>query len=202
MKLRHLEMQLEQLRGLSTPDISLEQYVTPAEVAARLLFHALMRGDIAGKRVLDLGCGTGVLACGAALLGASYVCGIDVDSRSTHIAQENAFTLGVEVTFIIDDINSVILEPDFDTVVMNPPFGAQRRYADRPFIDKALECAPVVYGIFNKNSRKFVEKYTEGRAFIDEAISCTFPMKRTYAHHKKEIADINVEIVRLIRVHQ
>ena len=50
----------------------------------------------------------------------------------------------------------------FDTVVMNPPFGAQKKHADRPFIDLALVLAPVTYGIFNAGSAPFVRTYTEG----------------------------------------
>ena len=75
MKLRKLEMLLEEFETFKNPDPALEQYMTPPVVAARLLFHAYMKGDIEGRSVLDLGCGTGILACGAALLGAKEVAG-------------------------------------------------------------------------------------------------------------------------------
>ena len=51
-----------------------------------------------------------------------------------------------------------------DTVVMNPPFGAQKAHADRPFIDLALSIAPVAYSIFNAGSAQFIETYTAERA--------------------------------------
>jgi len=79
MNLRQLEMRLERLQGFERPTARLEQYQTPAPVAARLLHHAAMQGAIEGRRVCDLGCGTGILACGAALLGASAVTGVDID---------------------------------------------------------------------------------------------------------------------------
>ncbi len=69
MKQRKLEIILEQAKVFESPSAELEQYYTPATVAARLLHFAFLRGDIASKRVVDLGCGTGVLALGAALLG-------------------------------------------------------------------------------------------------------------------------------------
>ena len=47
-----------------------------------MLYHALMKGDIEGKTVCDLGCGTGVLAIGAALLGADRVKGVDSDPKA------------------------------------------------------------------------------------------------------------------------
>ena len=65
MKLKQLEMTLQRLAGFSRPRAALEQYQTPAPLAARLLYHALMKGDIGGKSVCDLGSGTGVLAIGA-----------------------------------------------------------------------------------------------------------------------------------------
>lgn len=200
MKLRHLEMELERLRGFDNPAVKLEQYQTPATVAARLLFHAHLRGDVAGRRVSDLGCGTGVLACGAALLGASEVAGIDLDPAALAVAEENAGLLGVHVDFITGDVRDPGARASLcpcDTVVMNPPFGAQVRHADRPFLDAALECGGVVWGIFNAGSLPFIRSYTRGRAAIDTTISCRFPIRRTFAHHRKERMEIPVEILRL-----
>ena len=62
MKLRHLEIELEKLSGFTDPNPQLEQYMTPAFLAARLLFTAYQQGDIRDKVVCDLGCGTGILA--------------------------------------------------------------------------------------------------------------------------------------------
>jgi len=202
MKLRQLEMKLERLRGFEKPAARLEQYQTPAPVAARLLFHAYMQGAIEGRRVCDLGCGTGVLSCGAALLGADYVLGVDIDPAAVAIAVENASVLGVSPTFRVGGIT----DPDlfssvapFDTVVMNPPFGAQEAHADRPFIDRALSIADVVYGIFNAGSVPFIGEYIRGRAEIEEIIRCEFPIRRTFAFHTRDKVDINVDVIRLRR---
>ena len=203
MNLRHLEMRLERLQGFERPTARLEQYQTPAPVAARLLHHAAMQGAIEGRRVCDLGCGTGVLACGAALLGASAVTGVDIDPAAIDAARRNAQMLGVSVEFLVADVRSPSVDwarLACDTVVMNPPFGAQKAHADRPFIDRALELAGVVYGIFNEGSTPFVAAYTEGRAAIDEVIRCAFPLRRTFAHHRKERVDITVEVIRLRRI--
>ena len=75
MKLRQLEMQLQKIKGFSCPSAAAEQYMTPASLAARMLFHAAMNGDIAGARVCDLGCGTGMLSSGAALSSAQVTAG-------------------------------------------------------------------------------------------------------------------------------
>jgi putative methylase len=202
MNLRQLEMRLEHLQGFERPAARLEQYQTPPSVAARLLFHACMQGAIEGRRVCDLGCGTGILACGAALLGAASVIGVDIDPRAVDQARLNAETLGVAVEFLVADIGRTEIDwkgLKCDTVVMNPPFGAQKAHADRPFIDRALELGEVVYGIFNAGSTPFVAAYTDGRAVIEEVIRCSFPMRRTFAHHRRERVDIPVDVIRLHR---
>jgi putative methylase len=203
MKLKNLEMMLQRLAGFSRPRASLEQYQTPAPLAARLLFHALMKGDIEGRRVCDLGCGTGVLAIGAALLGAETVTGIEIDEKAVEVAKVNAALLDAEVTFMVADVK----DPDLlartepcDTVIMNPPFGAQKAHADRPFIDCALSLAPVTYSIFNAGSIQFVKAYTAQKAEITEKIGGAFPIKRTFAFHTKDVQEIEVEILRLKRI--
>ncbi len=203
MKLKTLEMTLQRLAGFSRPRAALEQYQTPAPLAARLLYHALMKGDIEGRRVCDLGTGTGVLAIGASLLGAASVTGIEIDEAALVVARANAALLETDVVFIRADVKDGSLPGKvgiFDTVVMNPPFGAQKAHADRPFIDLALALAPVTYGIFNAGSALFVKTYTEGRGEIAERVGGSFPIKRTFAFHTRDVRETGVEILRLKRV--
>ena len=86
-----------------------------------------------------------------------------------------------------------------DTVVMNPPFGAQKEHADRPFIDTALQIAPVSYAILNAGSIPFVASYVRGRAEIAEKISAQLKIPRQFAFHTRESLEIPVEIVHLER---
>lgn len=200
MRIRQLEIMLEDCVGFSDPDARSEQYATPAVVAARFLHEADRRGDIRGMRVVDLGCGTGILACGAFLLGAGEVIGIDRDASALAVARTNAEMLGAEVMFLEADIAQSGADfPPADTVIMNPPFGAQRAHADRPFINAGLTSAEVVWGIFNSGSRSFLESYVAGRATVDTIISATFPMRRTFAHHTRDVMAIPVDFIRLVR---
>jgi putative methylase len=196
-------MKLSGLSEFPHPSPRYEQYQTPPGLAARLLYHAFVKGDIQGKRVCDLGSGTGIFSIGAALLGAEDVVGVELDGEAIRVAKENAIRLEVGPRFIQGDLRDPglpLLLGTFDTVVMNPPFGSQNAHADRPFLDTALGLAGVVYGIFNAGSRDFVASYIHGRACIDEAIGGTFSMKRTFFFHKRETQDIAVEILRLRRV--
>lgn len=59
--------------------------------------------SLKGLKVLDMGCGTGILAILAARLGASEVVGIDVESWSAENAAENAQRNGVSGQWICGD---------------------------------------------------------------------------------------------------
>jgi putative methylase len=207
MKLRQLEMALQRCAGFEKPRAAWEQYQTPATLAARLLYDAYVNGDIEGKAVCDLGCGTGILAIGAALLGAKTVRAVDLDPAAIRTARENATLLGTDVECIVADIAgadaSGLAERigPCDTVVMNPPFGAQRQnvHADRSFIDCAIAIAPVMYGIFNAGSTPFVEAYIRGIGTVAGRVSGSFPIKRSFAFHTKDVQEIAVEILRIAR---
>ncbi|MBO4763982.1 MAG: class I SAM-dependent methyltransferase, partial [Candidatus Methanomethylophilaceae archaeon] len=60
MKKKDLEISLQSLETFRNPKVRLEQYPTPSVIASDILFSAYAAGDIAGKRVADLGCGTGL----------------------------------------------------------------------------------------------------------------------------------------------
>jgi putative methylase len=147
-------MFLSQVTPHLTPKPNLEQYTIPADVAATILHMAAYTyNDIIGKTVLDLGCGTGRLALGAAFLGAKQVVGVDIDKNAVKMAFENSLkaNLKEKTQWIAADIDAV--HGRFDTVLQNPPFGVQRRGADRKFLEKALETSNVVYSL-HKSSHK------------------------------------------------
>jgi exosome complex RNA-binding protein Csl4/predicted RNA methylase len=191
MRQRHLEMMLEKLSGFRIPDPLKEQYSTPATVAAELLHFAFMRGDITDT-VYDLGCGGGILAIGAKLLGAEKVIGFDDDSYALEIARANAEKLGVKVEFECCSINDV--HGKAHTVVMNPPFGAQVKGSDRPFLRKALELSSVVYSIHNAGSMEFIKKFISPAVITDYRM-IDFPIKRTFRFHTKVVQKKKENIV-------
>jgi putative methylase len=195
MKKKELEILLEPLEDIIEPDAEIEQYSTPATIAAELLYFAFMNSDIADRVVYDLGCGNGILGIGAKLLGAKKVVGVDRDAPALEVARVNSTKLNVEVEFRQGDVRDV--QGKGDTVVMNPPFGAQRknRYADRVFLKKALEIAPTVYSIHNTGSESFLKRFLPSASIKRFPVS--FPLKRRFWFHKKERILIEVDIYRL-----
>lgn len=145
-----LELFLSKTAENPFPKANLEQYTISQSIAATMLYiAAYINNDIVGRTVLDLGCGTGRLALGAAYLGAENVVGIDVDKSVIEVAVENSrkTDLTANVQWVVGDINAI--NGVFDTVLQNPPFGVQTRNADRAFLVKALDVASSVYSLHN-----------------------------------------------------
>ena len=133
MRKKELEIKLQGLEGFTDPDPSLEQYPTHSAIASDILFSAYAEGDVADRTVADLGCGTGIFAIGACLLGAREVRGYDISPSAEEAAMRNADALGCDISFEVCDVRDVCWR--CDTVFMNPPFGSQRlctRYIWRP----------------------------------------------------------------------
>ncbi|MBC7114568.1 MAG: methyltransferase [Archaeoglobi archaeon] len=194
MRLRKLEMILERLEDIPNPDASMEQYSTPPELAARVLHEAHLRGEL--REVVDLGCGNGILAIGSALLGAEKVTGVDADPEAIETSRRNAEKIGVKVNFVCSRVEDFEYEGERCTVIMNPPFGAQKRHADRVFLKKALEIGKVIYSIHNRGSRAFVESFIAPSKITNMWVA-KMPIKRRFKFHKKDRVDIEVEIYRI-----
>ena len=62
-----------------------------------LCLNWLDQADLKGKYVIDYGCGSGILAIAAALLGAERVIGVDTDPQALEATRANAARNGVEI---------------------------------------------------------------------------------------------------------
>jgi putative methylase len=198
---RDLERALSEIEAHPLPNAYLEQYTTPSKVAAETLhLAAYVYDDVIDKTVMDLGCGTGRLAIGAALLGAREVFGVDVDRVAVRVAQKNAEIMGVKekTHWIVADIG--VVKGTFDTVLQNPPFGVQRRRADRRFITKSLELSSTIYSFHKggESNREFIKRFIEGHG---GRVTNIFPLKmeipRMFKFHTKRKRSIQVDLYRI-----
>lgn len=89
---------------------------TGSHPSTRLALAWLERTLRGGERVLDYGCGSGILALAAAKLGAAEVVALDVDRQALEAAAANAHRNGVDLRLAAPGGPA---SPEFDVIVAN-----------------------------------------------------------------------------------
>lgn len=187
---KQLEVKLSKLKQITSPKANLEQYITPSDIAAEVLWTAYMNKDIKNKIIADLGCGNGILGIGALLLKAIKVYLIDTDSSSILTTKENTKDLR---NFIIihDEVNN--FNEKVDVVIQNPPFGVQNQHADRVFLIKAMEISNKIYSLHKIESESFIRALASDNNFkLNQVLRFKFKLKKTQEFHTKKIHKVNV----------
>jgi putative methylase len=202
---------IQQTNGFLNPKIELEQYCIDAQSAVDIVFFAGVEfNDIKNKLVIDLGAGTGRLSVASAYLRASYVLSVDIDINALRILKENIIGLGLEniILPLCADVNHVefaklvMLKELRITTIENPPFGVQKKTADRFFLQKAFSFSDVVYSIHLANQKvhqfltKFVKKFNWE---VDYVFPYQLKLNRTYEFHKQKTKSVDVNIYRFKR---
>ncbi len=198
---RDLEIILSKLPGFENPSLQLEQYPTPSHIAAEWVWSMAMKGEVAGKVIVDAGCGPGILGIGLLLLGARKIIFIDKDAEAIRICRQNyqkiqdEYEIGM-AEFITHDFS--LFDAEAELVVQNPPFGTKQEHADKKFLEKAFAIAPIVYSMHKWSTQKFVEAIAKDFHFtITEVWRYEFPIKATFAFHEKPKQMIDVGLWRM-----
>ncbi|MEM2214571.1 MAG: METTL5 family protein [Candidatus Nezhaarchaeales archaeon] len=200
---KQLAIMLSKVNEHPEPKVMLEQYTLMSEEASDILWTIETTfGDINKKVVADLGCGTGRLAIGSALLGAGYVVGVDIDKRALKKAVEAAKKLRVDsrVSWILASVYNLNLRAD--VVIQNPPFGVKREGADRSFLEAALRIAPVVYSLHKSGwkNRRFLKRYIRDLGGkVDKIIPLQVTIRPTFEFHTKRNYKVKVDLYRVLR---
>jgi putative methylase len=189
VKKASLAAELSRLEGFEDPRISLEQYTTPPELAADMLWTAHMAGDLDGE-VVDLGAGTGILGIGAAMLGASVTL-VEMDAGALEKARKNARDAGVEVETVEGDVEN--LEMEFETALMNPPFSVHSEQLEG-FLEAASR-ASTVYSVANADGSGVAEGLERRGFSVEEVEQYTIGLPATFGFHTQEERETSVSVV-------
>ena len=187
-----LKQALSKVCDFEDPKISLEQYITPPALAADLIFTAYMQGDIEGKKVADLGTGTGILGIGAGLMNAK-VLAVEKDESALKLAEENAEKLDVEIESVESNVED--FEESVDTVVMNPPFSVHSDIG-LSFWEKAVEVSDAVYGISPRGARDSIKSLVRSSNHKLEGVQeYSIGLPPSYGFHTEESRETPVDLI-------
>ncbi|MFH1401242.1 MAG: RNA methyltransferase, partial [Nanoarchaeota archaeon] len=85
-------------------------------------------------------------------------------------------------------------------VIMNPPFGSQKKGYDVQFLDRALKLAPIIYSLHNAQTEEYLARYASNNGLrIDRTYRYDMPLKKTMQHHTRRLLRIAVIGLRLTR---
>jgi ribosomal protein L11 methyltransferase len=88
---------------------------TGTHPTTRMCLRWIARHGVGRQRVLDYGCGSGILAIGAARFGAAWIDAVDIDPAAVQSTRDNAQANGVELHAGLPDL----AKGRYDTVLAN-----------------------------------------------------------------------------------
>ena len=188
MRLRNLSMSLSRLDVSEQLEVSLEQYVTPGELASRWLFDIQSFGDLPiGCRVADLGAGNGILGIGAAMMGAGFVKLVEADPKLCKLANANAESMLMTGKYEV--CNQIIGEHNlqlegYDLIISNPPWGRQREGADSAFFEHILASETIAHIMHSASAKHLQKRFEDMNWSVEMYGEADFPLPASYSHHK------------------
>ncbi len=187
MRIRHLAMMLSDLEPHPCNDVSLEQYSTDGNLAARLLFDISSFGDINDNyTVADLGAGNGILGIAALKLGVQQVIFVETDIEACNVLEKNLIKHNVLNSSLIvnEHISSDTFLKKVDLIICNPPWGRQKQKADRPFLELILKNGSITH-LLHSASATHIRPFFESRGWEVEMYGeADFALPVKYSHHK------------------
>ena len=194
-----LAIKISKLRGFKEHKLKLEQYDSPSELVANIVWNAFMLGDIEDKVVLDAGSGTGFFGIAALLLGAKKAYFVDVDKEALEYCRQNLDELGLKGEIINEDISK--FNEKVDVVLQNPPFGTKEKHADKVFLEKAFEVSLIIYSLHKTSTKRFVNSISKDYNFlVTHFWEFNFELRATQKFHKKQLHRIEVSCFRLEKI--
>ncbi|MEZ4722595.1 MAG: methyltransferase [Flavobacteriales bacterium] len=92
--------------------------------SSKMLASQLESNDLVGKRALELGCGSAMVSCAMARLGAEVLAS-DINPKAVEAAINNASQNQLTIQAIESDLFDQLSDQVFDLIVINPPYFAK-----------------------------------------------------------------------------
>lgn len=186
---KQLEIELSKIiDDFKEPKIKFEQYMTPPEIAAFMIHYAWMKGEIENKKIIDIGAGTGMLGIGAAFLGGNVTM-IEIDKDAFEILKNNVAKTDHEIRLINKNIFDFDFDEEYDTALINPPFGIKSENKDMDFIVEASKISKHIFSLHDgseSNINNIKSLFEKNNLKIMESLMMDFNLKSTYPWHEEK----------------
>lgn len=145
----------------------------------RLVLAALDQRMRGGERVLDVGCGSGVLSIAALRLGAASAVGVDIDEGAVTIARRNANLNGVDASFEVSATPLAEVGAVFDWVLANLETRVLVHMVDELSARIAPGGSLVLSGILGEEREAILDAYVSLRLieWLEEGAWCACVME-------------------------
>ena len=235
MKLKELESRLQQMQTFAEPKLHYEQYITTPHLASQIAFNIdQMYDDLSQKFVCDLGIGTGMLSVASSFFEPAYTLGVDIDTDALSICRRNLEFFEIErIDLLQADCKQLLVSEErcaggsrlidqFDTVVMNPPFGTKNQKlgnavesaknerqlgVDLVFLKTASKLSThAVYSLHKSVTRSYIKKLSKSWNMSMEVVSqLRYNIPKVESRNKglvKEAPekDIEVDLLRFVHI--
>ena len=140
----------------------------------RMCLELLERHVEPGDRVLDLGCGSGILSIAAVKLGASKVLGLEIDPIAASVAERNVRENGVQDTVATDEASlphPQAEENGYDLLVANVSAKVITELADHIVRVVKSGGTLIFSGILDKQQTEVIERMLALGVQFDEGLT-------------------------------
>jgi ribosomal protein L11 methyltransferase len=160
-----------------------QAFGTGEHPTTQLCLELLEQSELAGKSVLDIGCGSGILAIAAAKLGAKSVTAVDIDGSAIQITIENSRVNGIRIeTYASEGIAEWSQGRKWDIVVSNIISATLMRISDDVLSHLESNGIWIVSGVLQNNWKDLYEDVRNNFDLIelkerDEWVAAAFRCK-------------------------
>ena len=134
------------------------------QIVLSLLPQYIKKGD----KVLDAGCGSGILAIAAAKLGASKVDAVDIHKEAVEECKTNSWENEVEINCQLKDINQI--DQKYDVIIANIQIEVFRKIFNK--LSDSFNRYLIISGIFKDKEKEEILKIAEkNRLSLEKEVS-------------------------------
>lgn len=150
----------------SFPDAEIELLISPKMAfgtgnhqTTSLIIDYLMKADLKNKKVLDMGCGTGILGLLAMKLGAESLVSVDIDKWAYDNVKEHSVLNNVDIKDIIHgDAMSIIGMGPFDLILANITRNVLIADMEKYILEMSNHSSLVMSGFYQDDIKIIVNK--------------------------------------------